>query len=144
MRLILFVLLVVALEACATVAPCDQPWRRRSFTELDPITVVSEGVPWQVEPRTYSQKDGDRGETHWVALTLRRPGSTEEQPFFKYRYGDESAQYWVYVLHVCDSNADGRQDLTFYAGDDTTDVRVEFVNTGSDLRETKRTMTEGE
>ena len=50
--------------------------------------------------------------------------------FFSYRYGDERADYWVWALKaVGDLDRDGRTDLVFYSGDDTTDETVVLLQT---------------
>jgi hypothetical protein len=139
-----FLLVVIGLSACVTTDPCHAPWERRSFDDLEPIVVSSSGMAWNVVPKTYARPTGEGNSTHWISLTLKPAGSEAGETFFDFQYGDDVATYWVYALRVCDLNADGRDDLMFYAGDDTSDVRVEFTNTGSTLAETKRSTTQDE
>ena len=54
--------------------------------------------------------------------------------FFKYRYGIDKTDYWVWALVPCKVNKDGRRDLAFYAGDDTSDETIVILNQGSRFR----------
>ena len=142
MRKAYFVAVVLAVSAFGT--PCSDDWNRRTFDDLSPVSIVVGGGDVQVVPSTQVSRRRNGTELYSITLSLRRSGGQTSRPFFRYRYGDSRfGQYWVYALEVCDFNRDGRQDLTFYAGDDTTDVTVSFVNTGKKLREVKRVVTEG-
>jgi hypothetical protein len=79
-------------------------------------------VPIHVAPQA-------RGQGHarsiWITFDLRFATGGKRASFFTYRYGDDRADYWVWALKPAgDLNSDGRLDLLFYSGDDTTDETV--------------------
>ncbi len=112
---------------------------RRGFDERDSfgIDVDDDGKPDKITPRTYTvkttRKVSDKtkpkaGEIHWIAFDLKTSKGRVIKSFFKYNYGTDEADYWVYALVPCRLNRDGRTDLLFYAGDDTSEESIILVN----------------
>ena len=123
--------------ACLEVADAD----KRSYDDLRPIPVqlVPGGPVSSVVPRVYVTRAPKRGtkparETHWIAFDLRRADGSVRKSFYRFNYGDNVADYWVYALVPCDVNQDGRTDLVFYAGDDTGDDIVVLMNRNGRFR----------
>jgi hypothetical protein len=115
---------------------------RRPFSERDSFTldVDGDGRPDTITARTYAVKATRKGpggdtpgarETHWISFDLKASGGPALRSFFRYDYGTDEADYWVYALIPCSLDGDGRPDLLFYSGDDTTDETVILVNRGS-------------
>jgi hypothetical protein len=105
---------------------------KRSFYDLRPIAVDvdNDGRPDAITPRVYSLKinrvlrGGKRRakEADWIVFDLKTSKGRILNSFFRYQYGTDIADYWVYALVPC--KKDGRVDLIFYSGDDTTDETV--------------------
>jgi hypothetical protein len=114
---------------------------KRSYDELTPVSldVDGDGKLDRIIPRTYvgpptRMRHGPERtrekESHWIAfdlVTANKPRIT----FFRYNYGSDYADYWIYALAPCRANKDRRPDLVFYAGDDESDDTVVFINTGT-------------
>lgn len=114
---------------------------RRSFDDRSPITldVDGDGKPDTIAPRIYTVKASRRTtandnpkarESHWISFDLKTSNGRVLNSFFRYEYGTEEADYWVYAVVPCDVNKDGRTDLVFYSGDDTSDETVILLNIG--------------
>jgi hypothetical protein len=59
-------------------------------------------------------------------------GGRRINSFFRYQYGDGESDYWVYALiSAGDINHDGKTDLVFYSGDDTSDETITLLNRGN-------------
>ena len=126
--------------ACLDVADAD----KRPYDDLTPIPIQvgPGGSVASVIPRVYvtrSPKRARRGarEAHWIAFDLKRADGSVQKSFFRFNYGDNLADYWIYALVPCDVNQDGRTDLVFYAGDDTSDDIVVLLNRNGRFRESK-------
>jgi hypothetical protein len=103
------------------------------------MDVDGDEKPDRISPRVYAlrAKRKPRGdarrkakETHWITFDLKTSKGRESNSFFKYDYGSEEADYWVYALVPCDVNKDGRADLVFYSGDDTSSETIILLNKG--------------
>jgi hypothetical protein len=119
---------------------------RRSFEELGPIAVDvdGDGKPDTITPRIYAtRKRGKRRENHWITFDLNPTRGLAQRSFFRYKYGTDEADYWVYALVPCDVNKDGELDLVFYSGDDTSDETVVLLNRGGVFRVHSRSFSEG-
>jgi hypothetical protein len=112
---------------------------RRSFNNLKPIKIDIDGdkIKDTIQPRLYKiiSKPANRKKLkpfdtkHWIAFDLITSKGLKLKSIFKYEYGTAEADYWVYVLKsIGDINKDGKIDLLFYAGDDTSDERIWLVN----------------
>jgi hypothetical protein len=108
---------------------------RHGFGELAPIhvDVDGDGKTDAIQPRTYtlrasraeSRKQSGARQVHWITFDLKLASGTRRASFFTYRYGDDRADYWTWALKPAgDVNRDGKMDLLFYSGDDTTDETV--------------------
>ena len=115
---------------------------KRSFDDLKPIKidVDGDGRTDTIQPRVYvvvpecakgkHLRPGDI--QHWIAFDLTLATGRRIPSFFKYQYGTDQADYWVYALvSAGDINADGRTDLVFYSGDDSSDETVTLINKGN-------------
>jgi hypothetical protein len=128
---------VAASPECRTINDRD----RRPFTNLKPIIMDADGdrLPDRLTPRTYvapmTRWRHDRikmkyGESHWITFDLKTGKGRTRRSIFKYQYGTNKADYWVYALVPCDDNKDGKTDLIFYSGDDTSDETIVLLNEG--------------
>lgn len=126
---------------------------RRSFDDRRPIfvDVDGDGEPERISPRVYAVRakrqprdDARRApkETHRIAFDLKTSGGGEASTFFRYDYGTDEARHWVYALVPCDVNKDGRADLVFYSGDETSAETVILLNSGGRFVVHSRTVTE--
>lgn len=109
---------------CRTVEDRD----RRSFDEQGVITidVDGDGKPDTITPRIYKA-----GGNRWISFDLKTSKGRDLKSFFKYKYGNDESEFWVYALVPCNINKDGRTDLVFYAGDDTSNETIDLVNRGN-------------
>ena len=112
---------------------------KRSFAELDPIAidVDHDGKPDKILPRVLKlkptrERHGPKRireiESHWIVFNLATGKGQNRKSFFRYKYGSDWADYWVYALIPCDVNGDGKMDLVFYSGDDESDEMVILLN----------------
>lgn len=115
---------------------------RRSFDDRSSfmLDVDGDGEPDTITPRTYAVKTNRNvsGKTktkaediHWITFDLKTDKGRVINSFFKYNYGTDEADYWVYAFVPCSTNRDGRTNLLFYSGDDTSAETVILVNRGS-------------
>jgi hypothetical protein len=118
---------------------------RRGFNELTPIKldVDGDGKPDTIKPRVYQVKTKPpikgkrlrkRDIQNWIAFDLTTSQGRTIKSFFKYKYGtaEQGGSYWVYALKSTgDINRDGKSDLIFYSGDDTSDERIWLANKGN-------------
>ncbi len=81
--------------------------------------------------RTYKIKVAGKTkikETHWISFDLKTSSGKTLKSFFKYKYGTNLADYWIYALIPCQLNKDKKIDLLFYTGDDTSDETIILEN----------------
>ena len=125
------------LEDCRKIVVQDSD--RRGFDERNSFTldVDGDGKPDTITPRTYTVKTNRKisgktkskaREIHWIAFDLKTSKGRVINSFFKYNYGTDEADYWVYAFVPCRINSDGRTDLLFYSGDDTSDETIILEN----------------
>ena len=118
---------------------------KRGFDELAPLHFDLDGDGrldairpriYKLRPRPTRSSQGDRPrQEHWIAFDLRLPTGATRKSFFRYRYGDDRADYWVWAVKPAgDLNHDGRMDLVFYTGDDTTDETVVLLQKGNGFK----------
>ena len=112
---------------------------RRAFNELKPFTldVDGDGEPDTITPRTYTVKtkrkifNGDEWkpyEQHWIIFYIKTGKGRALNSFFKYHYGNNVDDYYVFAFVPCTINRDGKPDLLFYAGDDVDSETIILVN----------------
>ena len=112
---------------------------KRSFQELSPIVVDldNDGNPDRILPRVrilkptperHGPKRIREKESHWIVFDLHTSRGQNLKSFFRYKYGSDWADYWVYALVPCDVNGDGKTDLVFYSGDDESDDTIVLLN----------------
>ena len=118
---------------------------RRSFDDRIPFTldVDGDGRPDTITPRTYTLKANRKDarkltpnarEIHWIAFNMKTSRGRLLKSFFRYDYGTDEADYWVYAFVPCSINGDGRPDLLFYSGDDTSVEEIILVNNGGTFK----------
>ena len=140
MKTILMICLVL-LTASLVKAQTIPDNVKRSFEEVNPIKidVDGDGRPDTIQPRVYvivtrcakGKRLRQRDIQHWIEFDLITTGGRRIPSFFKYQYGTGEADYWVYALvSAGDTNGDGRTDLVFYSGDDTSDETITLINRG--------------
>jgi len=140
-----FANLILACSLLSLAPPADcriiEDRDRRSFDERVPIfiDVDGDGKPDRISPRVYKVRAkreppgngrAKAKETHWITFDLKTSKGRVAKSFFRYEYGTDEAGYWVYALVPCDVNKDGRADLVFYSGDDTSDETIILLNKG--------------
>ena len=70
----------------------------------------------------------------WIVFDLKTGRGRVVRSFFKYRYGTDDVDYWVWALVPCKAHRGGRTDLVFYAGDDTSDETIGLLNQKAGFR----------
>ena len=137
-QILLSALLVTTPPSKCSVAVSDEI--KRPYDDLTPVLldVDGDGKLDKIIPRTYvgpptkKRHGADRArekESHWIAFDLEVSGKPSKS-FFRFNYGSDLADYWIYALVPCRANKDRRPDLIFYTGDDESSDTVIFVNTG--------------
>ena len=122
---------------------------KRSFHELKPIKIDVDGDKRAdtIQPRIYALvPECAKGRPvkftdiqHWIAFDLIFATGRRIPSFFKYQYGTDEADYWVYaIISAGDINHDGMTDLVFYSGDDTSDETVTLISKGRHFTVTSR------
>ncbi len=116
---------------------------RRGFDELKAIFLDVDGDDKldRIQPRTYQtyhKRHGSRllrkNIRNWITFDLSTTSGRRINSLFTYNYGtaENGGSYWVYALiSVGDVDKDGKTDLMFYSGDDTSDESVILLNRGN-------------
>src|SRR2546421_8295628 len=128
---------ITPFKGCREIEDSD----KRGFRDLSPIIVDvdGDGKPDTITPRTYAVRINRKPhgkarrkprEANWIAFDLKTSKGRVLRSFFKYQYGTDEADYWVYALVPCEFNKDGRKDFIFYTGDDTSDETIVLLNRG--------------
>lgn len=151
----MYLLLICSLLSITSSADCRiiEDRDRRSFDELTPIflDVDADGKRDLISPRIYTSRRARKSpgkprmkakEIHWITFDLKTSKGRIVNSFFKYQYGSDEADYWVYALVPCDVNKDGRTDLVFYSGDDTSDETIILLNRGGRFIVQSRKLSE--
>jgi hypothetical protein len=126
---------------------------RRSFDDRNSFTldIDGDGRPDTITPRTYTlkanRKDSRRltpkvREIRWIDFDITTSKGRVLKSFFKYDYGTDEAEYWVYAFVPCSVNGDRRMALLFYSGDDTSVETIVLVNKGNVFRVHSRKVRE--
>lgn len=126
---------------------------KRGFDDLESFTldVDGDGKPDTITPRTYAVKnnrkvagrhDPQAREIHWIAFDLKISQGRVMKSFFKYDFGTDLANFYVYVLLPCKINQGTRTDFLFYSGDEQSDEIIILENKGN-LFKVRSRKTEG-
>jgi hypothetical protein len=133
--LLLISFFLVAQADCETVDDRD----KRSFDDLRPIAIDidNDGEPDKILPRLLKLKPTTtrhgaekvrEKESHWIVFDLHTSKGRKLKSFYRFQYGSDWADYWVYAVVPCDLNGDGKTDLVFYSGDDESDDTTILLN----------------
>jgi hypothetical protein len=138
MRRVILLACVLAFVAVSGDSQHPDDNDKRGFDELGPILidVDGDGKADRIQPRTYRTYDRrkkplrKRDVSNWITFDLTTSRGRKIRSFFTYNYGtaEQGGSYWVYALTAI--NKDGRTDLMFYAGDDTSDITIMLANLG--------------
>ena len=127
---------------------------RRSFTVQKPIwlDINGDGRLDKITPRIYVTRRKIWGrrkrsfvqtEQHWITFDLQSSDGRKTPNIIRYQYGTEQSDYWAYALvNAGDLNKDGKKDLLFYAGDDTSEERVFYLNQSGAFKLYKRRVND--
>lgn len=138
LRIPIVLILFIAVAGAQTVTDDD----RRAFDDLDPlyIDVDGDGKIDKIQPRTYQTYNRKPGKRllwreirNWITFDLDATTGLRIKSLFTYNYGtaENGGSYWVYALIPAgDVDKDGKTDLMFYSGDDTSDESVVLLNRG--------------
>ncbi len=138
-QILLSALLVTTQPINCSVAVSDEI--KRPYDDLTPLVldVDGDGKLDRIIPRTYvgpptkmrhgAQRAREK-QSHWIAFDLEI-ASKPRKSFFRFNYGSDLADYWIYALVPCRANKDRLTDLIFYTGDDESSDTVIFRNTGN-------------
>ena len=114
---------------------------KRGFQgDLDPIVmdIDGDGKPDTITPRLvvthYRDKKSKLHQSEWIVFDLKTSRGRIARSFFKYHYGTDKVDYWAWALVPCKANKDGRRDLVFYSGDDTSDETIVISNQQNGFR----------
>ena len=116
----------------------------RGYDDLRPIYFDLDGdrKADTIKPRTYRTRRG-RVRVNWITFDAQLSSGHKLKNFFRYEYGKDDVNYWVYALRqIRDVNNDRKKDLLFYAGDDTGDETVIIVSKGNKYRVKSRRTTD--
>ena len=136
---LILIVSLLGVKPCASYQNRVDDTLKRLFDDRSPILIDIDGdsKPDTIMPRVYTVKSsrdapgrGSTGarESHWITFDLKTSRGRTLKSLFRYEYGTDEADYWVYALVPCEANRDGRIDLLFYSGDDTSDERVVLLN----------------
>lgn len=132
MRLLL--LISISVFSCLAITAQRYDGKgRRPFDDLSPIYLDLDGdrKSDSIRPRAYKIRRG-RIHVNWIAFDAKLSSGRNLKGFFRYKYGTDDVNYWVYALRqIRDVNHDGKKDLLFYTGDDTSDETVVVVTKGN-------------
>ncbi len=118
----------------------DDSVKRSFHDDLDPIVmdIDGDGKPDTITPRLvvthYPDKKSKLHQSEWIVFDLKTSRGRIARSFFKYHYGTDKVDYWVWALVPCKANKDGRRDLVFYSGDDTSDETIVISNQQNGFR----------
>ena len=118
-----------------------QDSEKRDFNDRESFTLDADGdgKADTVTTRIYTTKANRRNsgvspgkrELHWIAFDLKTAKGVAAKSFFKYNYGTNEADLYVYALLPCRINGNGKTALLFYAGDEEGDETVILVQRGN-------------
>jgi len=146
-QIILAGLLLSALPSSKCRAIDDEDMRGFRDSDLDPIVmdVDGDGKPDTITPRLvvthYRDKKSKLHQAEWIVFDLKTSRGRVVRSFFKYYYGNDKIDYWVWWLAPCRPDKKGRTDLVFYSGDDTSDETIVISNTRGTFRVYSRKRT---
>ena len=128
--------LVLALSRGLLFAqPSEPTFSKRGFDDLSPISLDVDGdgrldlitpriVRRQVHHPNLQSSESRRPEAHFIVFDLKFANGRFLKSFFKFKFGDSKADYWVYSMALPGKPTSGSPELLFYSGDDTSDVTI--------------------
>ena len=139
-------LMLFATVSMPTVGQTFDGKGRRPFNELASIQVDLDGDRRvdTIKPRTYQTRRG-RIQINWITFDIAYASGRKAKSIFSYKYGTDDVNYWVYALRpLRDLNKDGKLDLLFYSGDDTSDETVVLLSRGNRYRVKSRKISDSD
>src|SRR5258708_4131610 len=126
--------LMLGLPQSSKCQDFDDNDKRSFYGGLDPIVkdIDGDGKPDRITPRLvvthYRDRKSKLHRAEWIVFDLKTSRGQVVRSFFKYRYGTDRIDYWVWALVPCKANKDGRRNLVFYSGDDVSDETIVIAN----------------
>jgi hypothetical protein len=130
---------------CRAIGDSDM----RSFADSDPDPIVMD-IDGDRKPDTitsrfvvthFRDRKSKLHQAEWLVLDLKTSRGRVVRSFFKYHYGNDRIDYWVWWLAPCKVNKGGRRNLVFYAGDDTSDETIVISNVRGSFRVLSRKVS---
>src|SRR5882762_6661865 len=118
----------------------DDERRGFNISDLHPIVLDldGDGEPDVITPRLvvthYRDRRSKIHHVEWIVFDLKTSRGRVLRSFFKYRYGTDKVDYWVWAMAACQPDKNGQRDLVFYSGDDTSEVTIVLLNQGGRFR----------
>ena len=111
-----------------------------NVSDLHPIVLDldGDGKAEIITPRLvvthYHDRKSKVHQAEWIAFDLKTSRGRVVRSFFKYRYGTDRIDYWVWALEPCKPDKKGGTDLVFYSGDDTSEETIVLSNQQNGFR----------
>ncbi len=115
------------------LSPFIEDQHVRGFDKLQPIVFDIDGDNRvdEITPRVIDEVKSTNAPNksitkNWIIFDLKTGNGRSVKSFFKYEFGADGVEYWVWALRPCRVNNDRYLDLVYYAGDDTTEEESSF------------------
>ncbi len=122
---------------------------KRDFTKSSTFSfdVDGDGKTDNFTHRTYKTKVAGKSnskikETHWITFDLQTSSGKTLKSFYKFNYGNNLADFWIYAIVPCKIGQGAKNDLLFYTGDDGGGETVILKNLGNSFKVHSKKVTD--